>query len=100
MSTIQVIEQIAIDPLIRGGRPYIVGTTITVADVAIVKVFHMLDAEAIAEWYDLGLPQVYAALSYYYEHKASIDQSISAKRELAAEMKRNRVGSKHPPLLG
>lgn len=100
MNTIQTIEQIAIDPAVRGGRPFILGTTITVADVAISKVYRMLDAEAIAEWFDLTLPQVYAALSYYYEHKADIDQSISERRLLAIQMKEQRVGSKHPPLFG
>jgi len=100
MSTIQSIDQIAIDSAVRGGRPHIIGTSITVSDVAIGKVFRMMDAEAIAEWYDIKLPQVYAALAYYYDHKEAVDGSILKRRELAAEMKEKRVGSKHPPLFG
>lgn len=34
MTTIQAIEAIGIDPTIRNGRPYLLGTTVTVADVA------------------------------------------------------------------
>ena len=100
METIQSINLIAINPKIRSGRPYIVGTTLTVADVAIAKVFHMLDADGIADHYDLSLPQVYAALAYYYEHKSEIDESITERRKLAEEMKEKRVGSRHKPLFG
>jgi uncharacterized protein (DUF433 family) len=98
MSTIQSIEQIAVDPAIRSGRPHLVGTTVTVADVATVKIFHRLDAEAVAEWFDLPLAKIYAALAYYYEHKVDIDASIEERRLLAARMKEQRVGSKYPPL--
>ena len=99
MTTIQMIEAIGTDPDIRSGRPYLVGTTVTVADVAIIRLYHGLDAEGIADWYGLSLPQTYAALAYYYDHKASIDASIQARRELAAQMKEQRVGSRHPPLF-
>jgi len=87
-------------PEIRSGRPVIAGTTVMVADVAIAKVFHSQDADGIAEWYDLSLPQVYAALAYYYAHKAEIDVSIREHQRIAAEMKEKRVGSRHTPLFG
>ena len=98
MDTIQNISLIAINPDIREGRPYLIGTTLTVADIAIAKVYRMLDADGIADYYDLSLPQVYAALAYYYEHKAEIDTSIAERRKLAQEMKEKRVGSRHKPL--
>ena len=100
MEAIQSINLIAINPKIRGGRPFIVSTTITVADIAIVKIYHGQNADGIAEWYDLELPQVYAALAYYYEHKADIDQDVRTRQEIAAEMKEKRVGSRHKPLFG
>lgn len=100
MNAIQSLNTIAINPLVRGGSPFIVGTTITVADVAVAKVFMMLDADAIADYYELSLPQVYSALAYYYEHKTEIDTSIANRRALAASMKEKRVGSRHPPLFG
>lgn len=56
MSTIQSIEAIGIDPAVRNGRAYLLGTTVTVADVALARLYHGLDADAIAEWYGLALP--------------------------------------------
>lgn len=96
INTIQAIDQIATNPRIRNGRPFIIGTTITVADVAVTKVFMMMDAEEIADYYQLTLPQVYSALAYYYELKAEIDLSIEQRRYLAEEMKEKRIGSRHP----
>lgn len=100
MNTIQTIDLIAVNPEIRGGRPFILGTTLTVADVAIAKIYQMLDAEEIAELFDLTLPQVYSALAHYYEHKSAIDESIAERQKLAQQMKEQRIGSRHPPLFG
>ena len=99
MDTIHAINLVATNPGVRNGRPHIVDTTITVADIAVAKVYGMMDADSIADYYELSLPQVYAALAYYYDHKATIDASIQARRELAAQMKEQRVGSRHPPLF-
>ena len=70
MNTVHSINLIATNPNIRSGRPHIVGTTITVADIAIAKIYQMLDVDDIADYFDLPLAQVHAALAYYYEHKA------------------------------
>jgi uncharacterized protein (DUF433 family) len=100
MDTLLSINLIATNPLFRNGRPHIAGTTITVADIAIARVFHMLDVDGIADHYDLSLQQVHAALAYYYEHKAEIDASIDKRLKLAEAMKEKRVGSRHKPLFG
>jgi len=100
INTIQAIDQIATNPRVRNGRPFIIGTTITVADVAAAKVFMMMEAEEIADHYRMTLPQVYSALAYYYEHRAEIDLDIEQRRKLAAELKEKRVGSRHPSLFG
>jgi uncharacterized protein (DUF433 family) len=100
MDTLLSINLIAVNPAVRGGRPFLLGTTITVADIAIGKIFHRQEPEEIAENYQLTLPQVYAALAYYYDHKAEIDASIQDRRRIAAEMKEKRVGSRHQPLSG
>ncbi|HEX3050647.1 MAG TPA: DUF433 domain-containing protein [Aggregatilineaceae bacterium] len=99
MQTTISITLIATNSTVRGGRPYLIGTTITVADIATAKIFHRLEPEEIAENYKLTLPQVYAALAYYYDHKSEIDASIQDRRQLAAEMKEQRVGSRHKPLF-
>jgi uncharacterized protein (DUF433 family) len=93
MNTIQSINLIAVNPDIRKGRPYVVGTTVTVADVAIARIDHQQDADGIADWYGLSLAQVYAALSYYYEHKATIDADIQYHTQRAEALKASRVGN-------
>ncbi len=93
MTTIQVIETIGTDPNIRNGRPYVVGTTVTVADVAIVRLYHGQDAEGIAAWYGLDLHQAYAALAYYYEHKPAIDGQVRVQIRRAEALKEQRVGA-------
>jgi uncharacterized protein (DUF433 family) len=99
-TVVQSIDLIAVNPAVREGRPFIVGTTVTVADVVIAKIYQGLDADGIADWYNLTLPQVYSGLAYYYDHKGEIDQSIAERRKLAVEMKEKRIGSRHPSLFG
>ncbi len=76
------------------------GTTITVEDVATVMLYHQQDVDGIAEWYNLSLAQVHAALAYYYENKAEIDTSIRKRSQLAEDYKQKRVASRHKPLFG
>lgn len=90
---VQAIQVIAVNPHVRSGRPYIIGTSVTVADVAIAKNYHNQDADGIADWYGLTLPQVYGALAYYYEHKADLDQMIRAQIKRAENLKEKRIGS-------
>jgi hypothetical protein len=59
-----------------------------------------LDAEGIADWYALSLPQAYAALAYYYEHKVEINEQIRAQIRRAEELKEQRVGGANPLLPG
>jgi uncharacterized protein (DUF433 family) len=100
MEIIQTINLIAVNPSVRSGRPCVAGTTIEVSVIAIAKIVHMRTPEEIADDFHLSLSQVYAALSYYYDHKAEIDATIQERRKLAQEMKEKRVGSRHQSLLG
>jgi uncharacterized protein (DUF433 family) len=92
---VQTIQVIAVNPKVRNGRPYIIGTSITVADVAIAKNYHNQDADSIADWYGLTLTQVYGALAYYYEYKAEIDKTIRAQIKHAERLKEKRIGSRN-----
>ena len=92
--SIQTIQVVAIAPNIRQGRPYIIGTSVTVADVAIAKNYHRQDADGIADWYGLTLSQVYGALAYYYQYKSEIDQTIRTQLKRAESFKEQRVGSR------
>ena len=75
MATVNGIEQyIDITEGICGGRPHIANTRITVADVATMRLKMNLSLEEIAGTYDLSLAAVYAAMSYYFDHRDEIDQ--------------------------
>ncbi|HEX9922762.1 MAG TPA: DUF433 domain-containing protein [Anaerolineae bacterium] len=89
---VQAIQVIAVNPNVRSGRPFIIGTSVTVADVAMAKNYHNQDADGIADWYGLTLPQVYGALAYYYEHKTELDQTIRAQIKQAEDLKEKRIG--------
>ena len=95
---VQSINLIVINPTVRNGRPFIAGTTIEVSAIAIAKIVHKQEPEEIASDYKLSLPQVYAALSYYYDHKAEIDASIDYRRELTQQLKEQIVGNQSAPL--
>jgi hypothetical protein len=43
---------------------------------------------------------VHAALAYYYEHKAEIDQDLREQIARAREFKEKRIGSKPPFQFG
>jgi hypothetical protein len=47
-----------------------------------------LSADEIASEYDLSLSEVYAALAYYHDHRAEIDQSIRDERAFVEELRR------------
>jgi uncharacterized protein (DUF433 family) len=98
VTTIQSINLIATNPKIRAGRPYILDSTVTVADVVIARNYHKLDADGIADWYGLTLPQIYAALAYYYTHKVEVDAQIREQIRRAEQLKENHVGNEHPLL--
>lgn len=63
-----------------GGSPVIAGTKFPVRSV----VFYILKQgmtpeELVKEFSHLTLPQVYDALSYYYENRKEIDKELSLK---------------------
>ncbi|NJL57102.1 DUF433 domain-containing protein [bacterium] len=100
METVHSINLIATNPEVRHGRPCIAGTGIEVAALVIAHIVHQRTPDQIATDYDLSLAQVYAALSYYYAHKAEMDALIQDRSRIAQEMKEKGVGSRHSSLSG
>jgi uncharacterized protein (DUF433 family) len=98
METVHSINLIVSNPEVRSGRPRIAGTGITVEDVAIAMNAHNQTVDGIANWYGLSKSQVHAALAYYYEHQAEIDESIRKRKEEAEELK-EKLGGGRPPYL-
>jgi len=73
----------------RGGKPRISDTRITVADIVLMHRRLGRALEEIAGTYDLPLAAVYAAMSYYYDHKDEIDQSLDEEEGMAEAFKKN-----------
>jgi len=79
MATEAVVDQhIAVLPGVAGGKPRIAGHRLTVQNIVIWHEWMSLSAEEIATEHGIGLADVYAALTYYYDHRDEIDQSIQA----------------------
>jgi uncharacterized protein (DUF433 family) len=76
-------------PDVRGGRPRIADTRLTVADVVVMYLRLGQSLEEIAGKYDLPLAAVYAAMAYYYDHQAEIDRSITADHDFAEAFRNN-----------
>ncbi|GJM41714.1 MAG: hypothetical protein DHS20C20_19960 [Ardenticatenaceae bacterium] len=73
---------------IRNGKPYLVGTRMTVSDIVIMHFRQGQSLEEIAAKYDLLLASVYAAISYYFDHKSQIDSEIDQSQTFYETMKR------------
>ena len=93
MAVLQLSDKIEITPGVAGGQPHIAGTRFTVKQIAIWHEFMGLSADEIATEYDLTLSDIYAALSYFFDHREEIMQAIQAEEVLVAELK-NRFPSK------
>ncbi|HVC32478.1 MAG TPA: DUF433 domain-containing protein [Chloroflexota bacterium] len=94
-----IASHIDVTPGIAGGKPRIAGHRITVQDVVVWHERLGLSADEIAAEHDLTLADVYAALTYYYDHREDIDRSIKADEEFVAEL-RKRNPSKVRAKLG
>jgi uncharacterized protein (DUF433 family) len=75
-------------PGVCGGKPVIVGTRITVTQVAIGYERLGWTADQIIDAHPhLTLAQVHDALSCYYENQAAMDADILADEQFVAELK-------------
>jgi len=81
MATVQPLEGLIIqDPELRGGRPIIAGTGVTVRTV--VGHYKLgLMPEEIADEVMIDLAGVYAALAYYHLNREYIEADILANSE-------------------
>ena len=64
--------------------PAIRGTGLRVQTIVIAAQQWGMEAEQIAEEYDLNLESINQALDFYQAHRKEIDRAISAESELAA----------------
>lgn len=71
-------QYIEVSPGVRGGKPRIAGTRITVSDVAIMHLKLGQSVDEIAADYNLSLAVIYSALAYYYDHREEIEGQMEA----------------------
>jgi uncharacterized protein (DUF433 family) len=67
------------DPALRGGRPILTGTGVSVRTIAIDSNGGLSPEEIAAERPHLSLAQIYAALAFYHANKQEIDADIAAE---------------------
>jgi uncharacterized protein (DUF433 family) len=81
-ANILAIEEIVSDPKVRGGRPVIRGTGITVMNVVLAHTTgDKFPLERVADGYGLTLAQVHAAMAYYYLHQAELDERLQLEKQ-------------------
>jgi len=80
---------IEMTPAVRGGKPHLSGTRLTVADLVVLHWRLGQSLEEIAGKYDLSLAAVYAAMAYYYDHRTEIDRSIEEDSAFAEAFRHN-----------
>ena len=83
----QVVSDLALQPMkhivsrpgVQGGSPCIRGTRVPVWVLASIHKQGDTPEDILEMYTNLSAAQVYAALSYYYEHRAEIDAEIDAQ---------------------
>ena len=83
-----VVQHIEITPGVRSGKPRIAGTRICVSDVVIWTEQGRSPYEIVADYPQLTLADVYAALAYYHDHQADIDRQIKESEDFVAAISR------------
>jgi uncharacterized protein (DUF433 family) len=90
MAAVDIRTLLIRSPEIRNGRPRVAGTGVTVRTIAICKKSGLDADEIVAEFPQLTLAHVYAALAYYYANRDEIEQDIAEEEATAAEYERLR----------
>ena len=77
-------QHIEITSGIRGGKPRLIGTRITVSDIVVMHLKMGQTVPEIAAEYDLNIASIYAALAYYYDHQTEIEHQIAEDETFAS----------------
>ncbi|CAN5750239.1 DUF433 domain-containing protein [soil metagenome] len=93
MATRTLDDHIETTPGLVGGKARISGHRILVQSIVIWHERMGKSADEIAAEYDLELSDVYAALTYYFDHRVEIDKCIRDGEAFAEEL-RGRTPSK------
>lgn len=85
---IMTAPHITISEDVAGGKPRIAGHRITVQHIVIWHERMGLGADEIASNHGLSLAAIYAALTYYYDHRQEIDEAILADESYVVEFRK------------
>jgi len=88
------------DAWVAGGKPRIAGHRITVQDIAIWHERLGKSPDEIAAEYNLSLAAVYAALAYYFDHRAEIDRTIEEGQAFAEAVRQRNAIQASPKASG
>jgi uncharacterized protein (DUF433 family) len=81
-------QHIEITPGICGGKPRIAGSRIRVQDIYVWHELGGKTADAIvAEYPQLSVADVYAALTYFWDHRAEIEQQMKTEEKFVADLR-------------
>jgi uncharacterized protein (DUF433 family) len=89
-ATVEIGSLITRTPGIRGGRPRIAGTGISVRRIVVLYQQGLTPEEITNEIPHLTLAQVHAALTYYHANREEVDTDIAAE-----EAEANRLEQEH-----
>ncbi len=81
------------DPKIRGGRPRVAGTGLTISRIAGWYKMGMTPEEIVLEYSHLTLAQVHAALAYYHVNRDEIEADLDQEQAAALQWEQE-FGSK------
>jgi len=93
-NVVEVGTLIVRTPEMRGGRPRIAGTGVTVRRIVGWYKLGLSPEEIIVEIPHLTLAQVHAALAYYHANREEIEQDI-AEEEVVAEQLEQQHGKSY-----
>jgi uncharacterized protein (DUF433 family) len=82
---------IARRPGIRGGRPCVAGTGVSVRRIAQWYLMGLIPEEIARKFGHLSLAQVHAALAYYHANQAEIDADLAAEAGEAEALEAGRL---------
>lgn len=89
MATVTDIGTLIVrNPEIRGGRPRIAGTGVTVSRIAGWYKLGLSPEEIADRLGHLSLAQVHAALAYYHANRDEIETDLAAEEEAAEALER------------
>ena len=80
-------RHIEVTPGVCGGRACIAGHRIRVQDIVLWTEQGRSADQIVADFPQLSLADVYAALAYYHDHREELDRQIREDDQFVAEMK-------------